>query len=102
MARDCTATRERTLDGAERLVLEYGFGSTAVDGVVATSGAATVSVLRQGAPWPGCVAGAAAESRQALMILRSGGCTPFDPRGMAADPGGVGPASSLTYGSAGW
>ncbi|MBB5867425.1 TetR/AcrR family transcriptional repressor of nem operon [Allocatelliglobosispora scoriae] len=38
MARDSTATRERILQAAERLVLEYGFGSTTVDGVVAASG----------------------------------------------------------------
>ncbi|ASW53358.1 TetR/AcrR family transcriptional regulator [Plantactinospora sp. KBS50] len=38
MARDSTATRERILEAAERLVLEYGFGSTTVDGVVAASG----------------------------------------------------------------
>jgi len=38
MARDSTATRERILEAAERLVLEYGFGSTTVDGIVAASG----------------------------------------------------------------
>ncbi|MEU8006852.1 TetR/AcrR family transcriptional regulator [Catellatospora sp. NPDC049111] len=38
MPRDSTITRERILQAAERLVLEYGFGSTTVDGVVAASG----------------------------------------------------------------
>jgi TetR/AcrR family transcriptional repressor of nem operon len=35
--RDGTATRNRILDSAERLVLEHGFGATSVDAVIAAS-----------------------------------------------------------------
>jgi TetR/AcrR family transcriptional regulator, transcriptional repressor for nem operon len=35
--RDGTATRNRILDSAERLVLEHGFGATSVDAVIADS-----------------------------------------------------------------
>lgn len=37
MPRDGTATRNRILDSAERLVLEHGFGATSVDAVIAAS-----------------------------------------------------------------
>ena len=37
MPRDGTATRNRILDSAERLVLEQGFGATSVDAVIAAS-----------------------------------------------------------------
>ncbi|MBJ7455565.1 MAG: TetR/AcrR family transcriptional regulator [Thermoleophilia bacterium] len=37
MPRDGTATRNRILDSAERLVLERGFGATSVDAVIAAS-----------------------------------------------------------------
>jgi TetR/AcrR family transcriptional repressor of nem operon len=38
MARDGTQTRERILDGAERLILEQGFSATSVDAVLAEAG----------------------------------------------------------------
>jgi TetR/AcrR family transcriptional repressor of nem operon len=38
MARDGTATRERILDSAQRLVLEHGFAGTTVDAVLAEAG----------------------------------------------------------------
>jgi TetR/AcrR family transcriptional repressor of nem operon len=37
MPRDGTQTRERILDAAERLVLDFGFGATSVDQVIAAS-----------------------------------------------------------------
>src|SRR5687767_6656232 len=39
MPRDGTATRERLLDSAQRLVLERGFAATSVDAVLAEAGA---------------------------------------------------------------
>jgi TetR/AcrR family transcriptional repressor of nem operon len=39
MPRDGTATRNRILDAAERLVLEKGFGGTSLDEVIAAAGA---------------------------------------------------------------
>lgn len=39
MARNPAATRERILDGAQRLVIERGFTATTVDAVLAASGA---------------------------------------------------------------
>lgn len=38
MPRDGTATRERILDAAERLVIEHGYAGTSVDKVIAESG----------------------------------------------------------------
>ncbi|HYG93772.1 MAG TPA: helix-turn-helix domain-containing protein, partial [Nocardioides sp.] len=39
MPRDGSATRQRILDAARRLVIDNGFGRTSVDAVLAASGA---------------------------------------------------------------